>query len=309
MSGIHAAWITAILAVFLSNCPSGFAHFTEVEPNQSCAEAQILDANLDFLPIEVFPIEVPGELVHDPDVHPSGDVDFFRLRAEPGTLLRADVIAGEGTVWPFVSDPLLGLFDIDCNLVESNDNYYTVDARIEFTVPESGEFVLGVSSTPDFEFTGAYSPAFYTLRLDQPPEPIGGITGRVVDADTGEAFVPEVGSVQLMLYRVMDRGLEETLVRSQPSDSADGTFRIEMGELGPLDPGQYRLNIAAWDYKQASSDPFDVNSGEVVDVGTIELIPILINLSLAYGIPCYDFSSAVGVCNYSVVFYNNTDAP
>jgi len=282
-----------------------FSHFTEAEPNQTCADAQPLDADLDFLPVEVLPIEILGELARSPDGNPSGDVDFFRLRAEPGTLLRADAIAGEGTVWPFVSDPLLGLFDLDCNLVESNDDYYTVDSRIEFTVPANGEFILGVSSTPDSDFSGAYFSSFYTLRVDQPPAPISGIIGQILEAESGYPVSNEYGAYAT-LYRCIDHLCGETLlVASQQATREDGTFAIESGMLGSLDPGDYKLEAYAYQYESRSVGPFKVSSGKVLDLGTIQLEPTL--LHFVYASECRGVIEA-GVCRFAVGFYNNTDS-
>jgi hypothetical protein len=282
-------------------CAPGFSDFTEVEPNQPCAAPQALDANLDYIPVEVLPLELPGELQQNPDSPLSGDVDFFLIETEPGTPLRAEALTGEGTEWPFYFDPLLGLFDLKCNLIASNDNYYSSDSRIDFTVPEGGGFILGVTATSDSSFIGDHPfQGFYRLRLVETPEPIGGIGGRVIDAVTGG---PLWGLVSL--YYCVDGDCETVLVQSQHANSEDGAFNIESGWLGPLDPGEYRLAVEAMDYDLAFVGPFKVHSGEDFDVGAIELKPTL--LYYAEGRPCYDLASGGDVCRYTVGFYNNTD--
>ncbi|MEQ9459482.1 MAG: hypothetical protein RIG82_00835 [Phycisphaeraceae bacterium] len=76
-----------------------------------------------------------------------GDTDFYRWdRFDPGTLLRA------GTLADF--DPMLIALDESESLITFEDDFYNLNPIVQFNVPASGEFTLGVTGYPDFSFVG-----------------------------------------------------------------------------------------------------------------------------------------------------------
>lgn len=289
-----------LVAIGLLTCLPVFGQYLEIEPNQPCSEAQRLNAGLNDLPLEV-----AGEVTQDANSDPPGDIDYFHFQANAGTLLRAELLAGEATSsLGFV--PYLGLFDEHCSALDFNSYYFALDARIDFTVPGSGQLILGVTSVTDPGWGGQHGQGgFYTLRLAEPAAPIGGITGRIVDAVTGDPLVgggPTWPSVTL--YRCTD-GDCNTPVINRNADPY-GQFMIDSGELGPLDPGQYLLQAFAVQYETEFIGPFAVQSGEVKDLGDIALEPPTFAFGAVF--PCAQLGPEGGLCSYSVNFNNNSDS-
>ena len=142
----------------------------EIEPNNTCPTAQ--DVGLVTLPLTL-----EGELI--PTVETPADIDFFRFTGTPGSAVRVD-LEGQDTEQGTLADPLVGVFDSNCNFFNSNDDSGgTRNASLVFTVPADGIFVVAATSFPDFSFIGG-GVGTYQLSLT----PAGGIRGRVVDADT-----------------------------------------------------------------------------------------------------------------------------
>lgn len=297
MNGYRVLRFTAALAVGFSLSTVGFAQTSEFEPNDPCLDAQYVEYS--GLPWDVF-----GELVSDFSQEPPGDVDFYRFEAAEGTLLRARLMAGEtpfGGVW----DPYLGLFDGDCNLITANDDYFTLNSRIDFVVPAGGVFIMAATGCCDGTFEG-YSgqEGPYTLRLLVPPEPVTAITGRVVDAVTGE---PLPGTEPPWPYVELARCIQELCTYSLHGLTPDenGAFRFETDGNGrPLDPANYVIRVWAGEYHFVEIGPFLALSSETVDLGDIALEPPPVVFENV--IPCFDIPAEGGICNYSVDVRNNT---
>jgi hypothetical protein len=276
-----------------------FAQAVEVEPNDPCTEAQ------DIGPIDVTGVfSVQGSLDTPPE---EPDVDFFRFSATPG----AQVVAndeGQDTGAGTLPDPLLGLFDTDCNLLASDDDAGVgFNSRLRFDVPPDGVFVLAAASFPDGGFTGdGGSSGTYLLTISPPPPPIGSISGRIVDARTGEPLPgnePPFAFAELLLC-------EGDFCESVSFQSADGEgrFRFERDfNDQPLPVGTYQVVASANEFEPAQTDQFEVGEGEDFDVGDIPLQPVPISFSDIQ--PCEDLLPQGDICRYSVQVTNNTDAP
>ena len=90
---------------------------TETEPNNSCQMAQ----DLGTVPL---PFVLDGNL--DSTVEP--DIDFYRFSGTPGVLVGIDhegAATGKGTL----PDPMLGLFDSNCNLMDLNNDTNSANSR------------------------------------------------------------------------------------------------------------------------------------------------------------------------------------
>lgn len=238
-----------------------FGQETEQEPNSTCATAQ------DFGDV-VLPFTLNGSLDSTPT---SGDVDFFRFSGTAGTSVQVD-LAGQSSGKGTLGDPLLGLFDSDCNLITSNDDSAgTLDARLVFTIPASGSFVLAATSSPDFGFIGnAGVSGSYQLTIT-PVVLAGSISGRVIDADTGSPLPgSEPTFASVALYRCTAVDCSE-LVNSQATDS-EGKFRFDQDFSGnPLATGTYQVQMYAYLYEPGQTEPFDIGEGEDRDLGDIAL--------------------------------------
>jgi hypothetical protein len=264
-----------------------------VEPNDPCAEAQDL-GEIDL----TGPFSVEGSLDTPPE---EPDVDFFRFSATPGTQLIAD---HEGVT---LGDPFLGLFDSGCNLLQLNDDSVGLNSRLRFEVPPDGVFILAASSCCDSQFTGdGGSSGTYQLTIAPPPPAIGSISGRIVDALTGE---PLPGNEPPFAFVELLRCENDTcfVVNSQNVDG-EGRFRFEQDFEGqPLPVGTYQVRAFANEFEQAETDPFEVGEGEDVDIGDIPLQPSPISFSDIQ--PCEDLLPQGDTCRYSVQLNNNTNAP
>jgi hypothetical protein len=274
------------------------AQDSDTEPNNSCPAAQDLGA-LDGSS----PLLLTGSLDTPPE---EPDVDFFKLEATPGSSLVAD-LEGEETGQGTLPDPFLGLFDSDCNLVASNDDAGTLNARLRFVVPDDGIVILAATSCCDEQFTGAGdSNGSYALTVAPAPPAIGSIAGRVIDAVTGAPLPgnsPPFASVVLLRCEG-DECLE--FVDEQSTDD-EGRFRFERDfDDGPLPVGTYQVIASAEEFEEEATEPFDVAEGEDVDLGDIALGPAPISFSDIQ--PCEDLRPQGDTCSYSVTVRNNTDA-
>jgi hypothetical protein len=291
--------LLALLCPLIAFPSQAFAQAVEVEPNDTCVEAQ------DIGPIDVAAaaFSLQGSLDTPPE---EPDVDFFRFSAAPGAQLVANH-EGEATGAGTLPDPLLGLFDSDCNLLASNDDFGgTLNSRLRFDVPPDGVFVLAATGFPDFDFTGSGgSSGTYQLTIFPPPPSIGSISGRIVDAVTGEPLPgnePPFASAELL--RCEDDVC--SAVNSQNVDG-EGRFRFEQDFNGePLSVGTYLVRAFANEFEQAETDPFEVAEGEDVDLGDIPLQPPDILFSDIQ--PCEDLLPQGDTCHYSATLRNNTNA-
>jgi len=120
------------------------------ETNDSLKKARRINLPFNSIPISRYTeIEPVG-----------GDVDYFRFAAEAGDVLVAEVMSGQ-------LDSVLGLFDSIGTLVALDDDGGAgLLSRIQFMIPSSGYYYLGVSTFPDFGFTGAgFSGGRYVLDI------------------------------------------------------------------------------------------------------------------------------------------------
>jgi hypothetical protein len=287
-----------ILCFVAASSSQAFPQAVEVEPNDPCAEAQGVGA------IDVTGVfSVQGSL-DTPPVEP--DIDFYRFSATPGAQVVADH-EGQDTGAGTLLDPLLGLFDSDCNLLASDDDGGVgLNSRARFDVPQDGVFVLAASSCCDDQFTGDGSESgTYQLTISPPPPAIGSISGRIVDARTGEPLPgnePPFASAELFLC---EGGSCENV--SFQSADGEGQFRFERDfNDQPLPVGTYQVIASAEEFEQAETDPVEVGEGDEVDVGAIPLQPTPISLSDIQ--PCDDLLPQGDTCRYSVRITNNTDA-
>jgi hypothetical protein len=288
--------LTFAVTLCLAGGPSSqaFAQAEDTEPNDTCAAAQDLGT------LDGDGLFVTGSLDTPPD---DPDVDFFRFAAAPGTTLLAN-LEGEDTDQGTLPDPLVGLFDSNCNLAGFNDDGgQGVNARLLFEVPDDGVVILAASAFDDFNFLGkGFVSGSYGLSIAPAPPPIGSIVGRVIDATTGEPLPAFV-----LLLRCDEFGECEEEVAEQNTDD-EGRFRFERDFDGqPLPAGTYQVVAFADDFEDETTEPFDVGGGEDLDVGDIALSPAPFVFSNI--VPCEDLLPQGDTCRYSVTLRNNTDAP
>lgn len=282
--------------------PNVFGQSIEIEPNNTCFEAQLIGE------LTTLPAEVEGELaaIEDYNTFPSGDVDFYEFTATPGLLLRAWLRGIDSIPENTLYNGFLGLFDSSCNLLEYNASYQNTEPKINLQVPEDGIVVLAVSGSWDTEFGGYHwSQGTYTLSIRMQPVPITGITGRLVDAVTGQ---PLAGNESPYPWAELFRCRQGTcsVYINQVVPDQYGVFWFESAFDGTvLDPLSYALRFSANEYSTAEIGPFSVASGQLYDIGDVALQPppyVYENI-----VPCADIPARGGNCNYSVDIRNNTN--
>lgn len=259
---------------------------TEVEPNNTCQEAQEVGA----VP---FPFSMEGNL----DSSTAPDIDFYRFRGTAGEAVIIDhegQATGRGTLF----DPLLGVFDSSCNLIAGNDDSGSLNSRVGILIPADGVFTLAATEYPDFNFLGGGN-GTYQLTVT-PIVAIGSISGRVTDASTG---TPLPGDAPPFAYVDLIQCSEVgcSVVSSQNAGS-DGSFYFTSDFNGlPLPVGTYYVASAADQYRWNATETFEVGAGENVDAGTLALTPFPIVLSDAQ---ICEIPSEGGVCEFSITATN-----
>lgn len=274
--------VCVLIGVF-AICPDAVAQ--EIEPNNFCAQPQ--DG-----PVIVPPAVVTGS-ISAADATARTDVDFFRFTAAPGLELRV----------PTSFDHRVGVFDDQCMQVA-----VAVDRTpLDFEVPESGSFVLGVASRFDNSFSGngSINRGPYQLQFTVQPPRIGSIVGRLVDAVSGEPLVgasPTLARVELR--RCEGESCFEFVARQ--SVDAQGMFRFEVDFRNRrIEVGSFELAATASEFERVSVR-FEVGESEDFDAGDLALVPPPVLFSNIE--PCSALLPQGGRCTYSVRIRNNTIA-
>jgi hypothetical protein len=253
--------LSASIGVYFSSL-SAQDQIDEQEPNHPCEQAQ-------FVGEAPLPFFIPGSL---DSTEQDPDVDFYRITGLPGQLVSI-TLEGQATGMGTLSDPYLGFFDESCQLQAINDDDgSTLNSKLVVTLPDSGEYVIGVSQCCDYLFTGG-GIGTYTLTVFEPVL-IQYIAGRVVDSDTlsplpGDSY-PYAG---VSLHRCNDFDCNQW-VNSQAT-APDGTFMFTNDYMGmPLTAGIYVVNVFAQWYEMGWFEPFEVLQGEAADLGDLPLVPM-----------------------------------
>jgi hypothetical protein len=264
---------------------------TEVEPNNTCQEAQdIGTAPLPFL--------MDGNL----DSSAAPDVDFYRFSGSAGDPIVID-LAGQETGQGTLVDPMLGVFDSNCTLLALNDDFNSLNSRLTLQVPEDGALILAATTYPDVEFLGGGN-GTYQLTVSH-VQGIGSISGRLTDAVTGEALPGDIHPFAFVgLQRCDEFGCQDILAQSVGSD---GSFRFENDANGfPLEGGTYNIVAGADQYEFAQSGSFDVQEGEEVDLGEIGVQPFPVQFTDPQGCT---IPTNGGLCEFSVTVTNTRPTP
>ncbi len=259
---------------------------SDVEPNNSCPAAQEMGAvNETFV--------VDGNL--DSSVTP--DVDFFRFSGTPGQAVSLD-LQGQSTGHGTLTDPFLGFFDSNCNLITWNDDSGSLNSHLEVTIPNDGIFILGATACCDIGFNGGGN-GTYQLTIT-PVQSIGSISGQVTDAVTRKGLRGDIAPFAFV--RLLQCGIFGCFdVNGQNADSR-GRFRFETDSGGaPLRTGDYMLIVSAEQYQTRETGLFSVGADQDLNVGSIALTssPIRFTDMSACNVP-----SAGGWCEFSVKITN-----
>lgn len=234
----------------------------DTEPNDTCVTAQVVGA-------AAVPVTVIGSLDSG---GPVADIDFYRFSRPAGEFVQVDH-EGASTGQGSLNDPLVGLFDSQCNaLTIDDDGGVGLNSRLRFSVPDDGEFVIGATAFPDFSFVGGGFGS-YRLTVDRVRE-IDFIEGRIVDAVTGQAlpgFDFPFASASLLSCDLFGCNNFVAFVQA----GFDGVFRFDATTIGfGLSAGTYQVLTSAFGYFEARSEPFTAGEDEGVQLGDIAMEPL-----------------------------------
>lgn len=238
--------------------------------------------------------------VQEGDLNPDPDLDFFRIEATPGDLVRVD-LEGAGTGAGTLADPFLGFFDSACNLVSLNDDGGgNLNSRLVITVPADGILVLGVSRCCDGSFSEG---GFGSYRLTIAPfAALGSISGQVLDAVTEDPLPGDSDPFAFVELRRCE-AFGCFFINGVSADGA-GRYQFSVDFSGqPLEVGTYQIGACANEYQPGESDPFDVGENEDRTMD-IALVPFPLQSSEIR--PCGSLPPEGGSCAYSVRLTNRS---
>jgi hypothetical protein len=282
------------LATIISSPEPAFAQAIDQEFNNSCATAQNVGAITSGLVIK-------GSLDSTPD---SGDVDFFRITGPAGTDITVELegqATGKGTLF----DPLLGIFNSNCNLVAFNNNNGTnLNSSLRLNIPFDGVLILAVTGCCDSQFLGG-SVGSYELSV-APTVTANSISGRLVDAVTG---IPLPGGVPTFSFVQLFRCSNSScfnFVNSQTVNN-QGEFRFDRDFSGNfLLAGTYQIVAVASQYQERRTEQFTVGANEDKNLGNVTLASFPVRFSEVR--PCGALPPEGGECVYSVRVTNGLPA-
>jgi hypothetical protein len=230
----------------------------------------------------------------------SPDVDFFRFTGTPGAQVTVD-LEGQGTGKGTLSDPYLGFFASNCNLVAVNDDGGGfLNSRLEITIPTDGVFILAATRCCDGGFYGTYG-GYDTYQLTITPiQHLGSISGRVTDAFTQKPLHGDAAPFAFVrLLRCEQFGCFD--VNSQSAGS-DGRFNFTSNSNGaPLRTGNYLIIASADQYEYRQTDTFTVGADENYATGDVALTSYPVRFS---DIQACSIPTDGGNCDFSVKIVN-----
>jgi hypothetical protein len=125
---------------------------------------------------------------------------------------------------------------------------------------------------------------------------IGSISGRVVDAVTGEPLAELVDYAYVDLLHCFPDYCD--YVNNTNLDE-DSRFHFTDDYSGaPLMVGTYEIRVSADQYRDVESDPFDVAEGEDYDLGDLGMHALTVGFSDV--VPCKSVPREGGLCRFSV---------
>lgn len=194
------------LSINVSDIPE----LRELEPNNSTNEAQVI----------ALPAGISG-VIHEP-----AQTDWFRFQAGKGQRLIFDVQANRRGA-PL--DPSLVLFDARGNLLARGEDDHGLDAFIEFTVPEDGEYWLQLR---DFRHQGGADYKYHLVAGELPcldgVFPFGAQRGQTVEVTLRGRNL--AGAEKLRLKIAPDAPLGSQDLRAHTPKGYSNARPFEIGE-------------------------------------------------------------------------------
>lgn len=222
--------------------------------------------------------EETGSLSEEDETLDEGEFfDEFEFEAEEGQTVVIDLLSDDFDTYLYLSSSLDEDFDIQ------NDDYrdLTTRSQIEFTVPESGNYVVGVTSYESDEM-GDYTLTFSTVEvrveegeLVQGDEELD--SGEFVDWYEVEGHLGEMG-----VFQLTSSGFDTYLILEDPdgfsihNDDYRGSTAESQIESDFLQEGIYRIGVTSFDPEETGDYVLRIRSQEgieyeeVADSGELE---------------------------------------
>lgn len=157
--------------VELLSDPAGFEQFSTVRPFDLANSTVRFSGTINYsdrwagdnnTPDRAKRISLPfnsASVLQFTELEAEGDVDFFKFRAKAGQILVLETLTGQ-------LDSLIGLFDSSGNLLAVNDDGGSgILSRMAVFAPADGDYLVGVTTWPDFGFVGATETGRYVLSV------------------------------------------------------------------------------------------------------------------------------------------------
>lgn len=174
------------------------------------------------------------DLVIGDGLQEAQDVDIFKIFVTGPSLISAEVFAAT-LPSPSGLDPYMRLFDASGVELDNNDNFNSLDPKIQFFVPAGGNYYIGISAFPNLN----YNPILSGTGVLSESSGIYNIT---IDVDTAgsEDFtagnltptpIPASGLIESTIFIADGRTITDVDVRLNIEHSYVGDLRISL--VGP----------------------------------------------------------------------------
>lgn len=241
----------------------------EAEPNNTCADAQNIGAVSSAAAVLG---QLDGQSSEMPSAGDPPNIDMFRINAAPGAIANVS-LTGSSSGGGTLEDPLVGVLDSACAVQALADYGGTgLDAVTIATVPADGVLIIAATSCCDYDLQFG-GPGAGSYRLDVVIlAPIGGIGGRLVDAETGQSLVPDGFSpAGVDLYTCEAGECSDFPLRSSSIDEQGRFSFAGSANLDSILGGEFRIRAVFGGYTAYVSPIFSVAGGATRDLGDIAL--------------------------------------
>ena len=210
----------------------------ESEPNDQIGSAQTIH----------YPILINGTAAAE-------DADLFRFEVQAGQTLAFDIAAARNGS-PL--DPVLAILDEGGREIGYCDDYYIEkDARLEYTFPRAGAYLVRVTPSYSRSITGAD----YRLSITDQAYPMYSIPAGAQRGANVRLMVR--GSNLQHLDRVW---LDTTELRVSVLDRSSSKFMLSVNLPADVKPGRHRLHFFAGSKEAANPINFEISESNEVTV-------------------------------------------
>jgi len=196
------------------------------------------------------------------------DVDIFKVFVTGPSLISAEVFAAR-LPSPSGLDPYLRLFDASGVELRANDNYESLDPKIQYFVPAGGNYFIGVSAYPNRNYnpilqgTGVIntSSGIYNLTIDI--DTAGSET--FVVANSNPVAIPGSGLIESTIFVPDGRTITDVDVRMNIQHTYVSDLRITL--LGPTGATVQLFNRRGGAGQNLTGTVFNSQAGPPISAG------------------------------------------